>query len=71
VGDANYVDVRGGAVSFEKLFNEYSSKRDFFLVTDFDELDRQPELRESLFTAYPVLAQENDFLIFDLQNHIQ
>jgi hypothetical protein len=70
-GDANYVDIRGGAVSFEELFNGYSSKRDFFLVTDFDELDRQSELRERLFTAYPVLVQGNDFLIFDLQNPIQ
>ena len=70
-GDANYVDIRGGAVSFEKLFDGYSSKRDFFLVTDFDELDQQPELKERLYTAYPVLVQGNDFLIFDLQNPIQ
>ena len=70
-GDANYVDIRGGEVPFEELFNGYSSKRDFFLVTDFDELDRQPELKERLFTAYPVLVQGNDFLIFDLQNPIQ
>src|SRR5688572_26205626 len=71
VGDVNYVDVRGGKFSFEKLFNAYSSKRDFFLVTDFNEFERQPELKEGLFAAYPVYVQGNNFLIFDLQNPIQ
>ena len=71
VGDVNYVDVRGGQFSFEKLFNAYSSKRDFFLVTDFNEFERQSELKERLFASYPVYAQRNDFLIFDLQNPIQ
>jgi hypothetical protein len=71
VGDVNYVDVRGGKFSFEKLFNAYSSKRDFFLVTDFNELERQSELKERLFTSYPILVQGTDFLIFDLQNPIQ
>ena len=71
VGDVNYVDVRGGQFSFEKLFNSYSSKRDFFLVTDFNEFERQSELKELLFASYPVYVQANDFLIFDLQNPIQ
>ncbi|HVD20342.1 MAG TPA: hypothetical protein VNB95_00190, partial [Nitrososphaera sp.] len=71
VGDLNYVDVRGGKFSFENLFNAYSSKRDFFLVTDFNEFERQSELKERLFTSYPVYVQGNDFLIFDLQNPIQ
>ena len=71
VGDVNYVDVRGGKFSFEKLFNAYSSKRDYFLVTDFNEFERQSELKERLFASYPVYVQGNDFLIFDLQNPIQ
>ena len=71
VGDLNYVDVRGGGFSFEHVFNRYSSKRDYFLVTDFDELDRQPELKERLFTSYPVAAQGNGYLIFDLQDSVQ
>ncbi len=71
VGDVNYVDVRGGKFSFEKLFNAYSSKRDFFLVTDFNEFERQSELKERLFASYPVYVQGTNFLIFDLQNPIQ
>jgi len=71
VGDVNYVDVRGGTFSFDKLFNAYSSKRDFFLVTDFNEFEQQSELKERLFASYPIYVQGNDFLIFDLQNLIQ
>jgi hypothetical protein len=67
VGDVNYVDVRGGKFSFENQFNRYSSQRDFFLVTDLDELERQPELKERLITSYSIYAQGNDYLIFDLK----
>jgi len=68
VGDINYADIRGGTFSFDDLFNEYSSKRDFFLVTDFDELDRQLGLKERLFTSYPIHAQGDGYLVFDLRN---
>jgi len=70
VGDINYADVRGGTFSFDELFNEYASKRDFFLVTDFDELDRQLGLKERLFTSYSILAQQGGYLIFDLRDPI-
>jgi hypothetical protein len=40
-------------------------------VTDFNEFDQQLELKERLFASYPVYAQGNGFLIFDLQNPIQ
>ncbi|HET9588123.1 MAG TPA: glycosyltransferase family 39 protein [Anaerolineales bacterium] len=71
VADIDHVDVRGGSFSFEDEFNRYSSQRDFFLVTDFDELQRQSELEEYLFSSYPVLAQGSDYLIFDLKNRRQ
>lgn len=71
VGDVNYVSARGGAFSFDEAFDEYASKRDYFLVTDLEELGRQPELGERLFASYPILAQGNDYLIFDLRNNLQ
>jgi hypothetical protein len=70
VGDINYVDLRGGSFSFDHLFNEYASKRDFFLVTDLEELDRQKELKDKLFTSYLVLTQGNGYVIFDLRHPI-
>ena len=70
VGDINYADARGGTFSFDELFDEYSSKRDFFLVTDLAELDRQPGLKERLFSSYSIVAQEDGYLIFDLRDPI-
>ena len=68
VGDINYIDARGGAFFFDELFNEYSSKRDYFLVTDFDEFDRQSELRDKLFNSHLIYAEGNGYLIFDLRS---
>jgi len=34
-------------------------------VTDFQELDRQPDLKKSL-SAFPVYAQGNGYMIYDL-----
>ena len=68
LGDAGFTNIRGGVFSFEDLFNRYSSKMSYFLVTDFDEFDRQPELKERLFSFYPVSSQGDGYLIFDLKN---
>ncbi|HEY3475934.1 MAG TPA: glycosyltransferase family 39 protein [Anaerolineales bacterium] len=67
-GDAGYVNIRSGVFSFEDLFNRYSSKMSYFLVTDFDEFERQQELRDRLFGSYPVYYESDGYLIFDLQN---
>lgn len=70
IGDINYIDVRGGSFSFDELFNEFSSRRDYFLVTDFDELDRQLELKNKLFTSYQIDAQGDGYVIFNLRSPI-
>ena len=70
LGDAGYVNIRGGTFTFDDLFDRYASKMSFFLVTDFEEFDRQPELKERLFTFYPVSSQGEGYLIFDLKNPI-
>ncbi|RPJ28449.1 MAG: hypothetical protein EHM33_04510 [Chloroflexi bacterium] len=67
VGDAGYANIRGGVFSFDDLFNKYSS-RDYFLVTDLDEFDRQAQLKERLFDSYPVYLEGDGYLIFDLQH---
>ena len=69
-GDITYIDARGGSFSFEELFERYSSQRDFFLVTDFDELDRQLELKNRLFNSYLIHAQGAGYVIFNLRSPI-
>ena len=68
VGDAGYANIRGGVFSFDDLFNRYSSKMSYFLVTDFDELERQSQLQERLYRFYPVFVEGDGYLIFDLKN---
>ena len=67
LGDAGFANIRGGTFTFDDLFNRYSSKMSYFLVTDFDEFNKQPELKERLFSFYPVSAQGDGYLIFDLK----
>jgi hypothetical protein len=66
VGDLAYANVRGTDFSFERLFERFSSKRDFFLVTDFEEYNRQTDLKERL-GSFPIYAEGDGFLVFDLR----
>ncbi|MEJ5200833.1 MAG: glycosyltransferase family 39 protein [Anaerolineales bacterium] len=52
-------------MSYEKYFKEVTAGRRFFLVTAFSELDAQPELKQIL-DRYPLYAEGNGFLIYDL-----
>jgi dolichyl-phosphate-mannose-protein mannosyltransferase len=70
-GDVGYANIRGGVFSFDDLFNKYSSKMQYFLVTDFDEFNRQPDLKQRLVSTYPVSFQGDGYLIFDLKNPTQ
>jgi hypothetical protein len=40
---------------------------DYFIITAFDEFDSQSELRKYLYTNFPVLIQNSEYLIFDLR----
>jgi hypothetical protein len=56
--------------TFDELFDRYVSKAKYFLVTDFEEFDKQVELKKRLLASYPVYAAGDGYLIFDLQNPI-
>jgi len=70
VGDTGYVNIRAGVFTFDDLFNRYSSKMSYFLVTDFEEFDKQSELKERLFSSYPVYLEGDGYLIFDLKKPV-
>jgi hypothetical protein len=70
LGDEDYSDIRAGVINFDGLFRRYSSRMSYFLVTDFDEFDRQAQLKARLFASYPVYSQGNGYLIFDLKHPI-
>lgn len=64
-GDLLYGDTRGPGRDFEGFFNDTILKKDLFLVTDFDDLERQPFLKEKL-EGYPVFAEGNGYVIYNL-----
>jgi hypothetical protein len=70
-GDLTYHDLRGHAREFEALFNSLTARKDYFLVTDFDELKLQPELMERLYSGFAVYAQGEGYLLFDLSQPAQ
>lgn len=41
---------------------------DYFIVTAMDELDKQTDLKEFLFSNFPVITVNKDYLVFDLRS---
>ena len=63
-------DLRGAQFDFEKQFEELAASKDLFLVTDFDELGRQPLLADKLTSNYLVIAEDEGYVIFDLHSTV-
>ncbi len=57
--------------NIQALFDAQTEGKDFFLVTMFHELDRQPELKNILYSNYPIVDEGNDFVIFDLRRKLE
>jgi hypothetical protein len=59
-------------VKVEDRFNAISLRYspEYFIVTDFRDYKRQAGLREFLTRNFPVLVQDDDYLIFDLRKGI-
>jgi hypothetical protein len=65
-GDLIYHDdLRGAQRDFEQQFETLALKKELFLVTDFDDLNRQPFLKEKL-SGYPIFDEGDGYVIFDL-----
>lgn len=65
-GDLLYSVNRSGTQSdFEEQFTEIVAKKDLFLVTDFNDLERQPFLKDKL-KAYPIFVEGDGYVIYDL-----
>jgi hypothetical protein len=52
-------------ILFQGKFIKYSP--DFFIITAFDEFDKQTDLKDFLKSNFPVFARSDDYLIFDLK----
>lgn len=60
--------LRGNTpVDFEAFFAERTAGMRYFLITAFNQLDLQPELKEYLEAHFPVYGQGDGYLIYDLE----
>jgi hypothetical protein len=65
-GDIDYHTERGSSFNFTARFENLTRGNAFFLVTDFEELNRQPALKEKL-VEFSVYATGEGYTIYDLQ----
>lgn len=67
LGELQHSELKGGKIdSFDEMFNDYTGKRDLFLVTDLDELKAQTQLSERL-ASYDIFAEGEGYVIYDLR----
>jgi hypothetical protein len=65
-GEQELADLRGREKEFENSFTNKIDGKDYFLITAFNQLNDQPKLQTMLSSNYPVFAEGNGYLIYDL-----
>ncbi len=58
--------LRGSQKDFEDFFAKRTADKAYFVITAFRQFDDQPELQRVLNERYPILAQGQGYLIYDL-----
>ncbi len=71
LGEQTLAQLRGKGKDFASDFAKRIEGKDYFLVTAFGQFNNQPELKEYLAGHYPVFAQGDGYLIYDLGNPLQ
>jgi hypothetical protein len=56
----------GQAVSLEDYFRDYTSGYDYFLITDFEEYARQPQLEQWLQANFATVSSDPAYILYDL-----
>ena len=67
LGDLGYQQKRGKSQTFAQVFESNTNGRSFFLVTDMAEWELQTELQAHLVERYPLFAEGDGYLVFDLR----
>ena len=67
-GELSLSALRGSQKEFETLFKNKIEDKSYFLVTAFGQFKDQPQLQKTLADNYPVYAQGDGYIIYDLQN---
>lgn len=59
-------EVRGNTINAGRTFAEIAVDKDYFLVTAFNQLDKQPDLK-NILSQYLIAAQGEGFVLYDLR----
>ena len=62
--------AKGGEFDFEAEFEDRTWGASYFLITDFAEFELQPMLKKQLYENYPIYADGDGYLIFDLTKEL-
>jgi hypothetical protein len=60
--------LAGQNIDFAQKFAEDVAGKQYFLVTMFGEFDGQPVIKDLLTSNYPVYAETDEYIIFDLRH---
>jgi 4-amino-4-deoxy-L-arabinose transferase-like glycosyltransferase len=60
--------LAGQNVNLLQTFQQDTAGYKYFLVTMFGELDKEPVIKDLLYKNYPIYAQTDEYVIFDLQH---
>jgi 4-amino-4-deoxy-L-arabinose transferase-like glycosyltransferase len=69
-GDINLRYLAGQDVDVLDKFTQDTAGMRYFVVTMFSELENQPVIRDLLNSHYPIYAQTDEYIIYDLQHPI-
>ncbi|MEE9188375.1 MAG: hypothetical protein V3U36_03325, partial [Anaerolineales bacterium] len=72
LGQQNLRKLQGKpAIEVKEWFDKRAGNKDFFLVTMKNQFEKQPELKKLLYDNFPVYAEGDGYLIFDLRNPLE
>jgi hypothetical protein len=60
--------LRGSDKDFEEFFNKRTDGKNYFMITSFNQFNDQPALKQYLYGNYPILAEGDGYLIFDMRS---
>lgn len=67
-GDINARYMAGIDIDLLEMFQEDTAGKQYFLVTMFGEFEKQPVIKDLLYANYPIYAETDEYIIFDLQH---
>jgi hypothetical protein len=65
-GEKNLAALRGKEKEFEQFFARRIEGKNYFLITAFGQFNDQLDLKQTLYDHYPLVAEGDGYLIFDL-----